>query len=213
MEITDLRKHQEWQSPTLTSLAGLLSSNAFTQLREHQLQMNRTVAPGLDNIRKHQELIKKIISPSFAQIANNYAMTMTAKPTMEAIAAWQQPLAEVSATIAAQQKAFAQIARATKLTAMQEMLQHIHNCTPAVQVTIPKIDAALSAIKYIEENQPELCKQVDETLDVSQRFEQDYKATLERHDNQVDEATYKMAYDLGADVKHALEDLVRIICQ
>jgi uncharacterized coiled-coil protein SlyX len=92
-------------------------------------------------------------------------MAMAAKPAIEAMAAWQQPLAEVSATIAAQQKLCAQMARATKLTAMQEMLQHIHNFTiPAVQVTTPKIDEALSAINYMEENQPELCQQVEDAL-------------------------------------------------
>lgn len=166
MKKTNLLEPPEWQSPALVSIAELFQSDAFVQFREHQLQMSRAIAPVLDNIHKHQELIQKSLPPGITQATNTYAaMAMAAKPAVEAMAAWQQPLAEVSATIAAQQKLCAQMARATKLTAMQEMLQNIPNFTiPAVQVTTPKIDEALSAINYMEENQPELCQQVDAAL-------------------------------------------------
>lgn len=54
---------------------------------------------------------------------------------------------------------------------------------------------------------------MDETalLKIISKFESDYKDTLSRYESDVNEANYKMAYDLGADIKHALEDIVNEI--
>ena len=43
---------------------------------------------------------------------------------------------------------------------------------------------------------------------IVEKFESDYKNTLLKDETKIDEVTFNLFYDLGADIKHALEAIV-----
>jgi hypothetical protein len=43
---------------------------------------------------------------------------------------------------------------------------------------------------------------------VIEQFEKDYKNTLLDKESEIDTITFDLLYDLGADIKHALENIV-----
>lgn len=51
----------------------------------------------------------------------------------------------------------------------------------------------------------------DKLLTVIESFENNYKATLQKHEDNLPPEAWNALYDLGADIKHALEELVSLI--
>ncbi|KMO85182.1 hypothetical protein AB840_15060 [Megasphaera cerevisiae DSM 20462] len=48
-------------------------------------------------------------------------------------------------------------------------------------------------------------------LKIIEQFESDYKHTLLQDETKIDKVTFELFYNLGADVKHALENIVHEI--
>ncbi|BAL82810.1 hypothetical protein SELR_11020 [Selenomonas ruminantium subsp. lactilytica TAM6421] len=110
-----------------------------------------TATQHFQQIIKHQKQFTKIRQPAL-------------KPSVDVMAMLRQPLVEVTASFAAHQRAFTQMTRLSRITALEETLQSIDHLFPAVHADIPQASVTLPAFAYMEENQPELCQQVDAAL-------------------------------------------------
>lgn len=163
------------------SMIGLVRTDAFQQsmkrqeliafrptldtVREQQEQFNKAFRPALSAIREHQEMMQNFMTPGVVQATRAHTALMESlRPAVNAMAILRPPLIETAASFAVHQKTFAQMARLSRITALEETLQNIDHLFPAVHADMPQADAALPAFEYMEENQPELCQQVDETL-------------------------------------------------
>ncbi|WP_164726588.1 hypothetical protein [Veillonella ratti] len=51
----------------------------------------------------------------------------------------------------------------------------------------------------------------DKMLTIVENFETNYKETLQKHEDNLPPEAWQALYDLGADIKHALEELVTCI--
>lgn len=184
----------ERQASLTTSMMSRIRSDAFQQAMEHQEWINNAFRPNLDVVREQQEqfrralqpatsilrehqqeMMQKLMTPGVIQTTRSQAALMeTLKPVVDTMAMFQPAvnamaglrpsLVEATASFAAHQKTFAQMARLSRVTALEETLQSAVHLFPTVHAGMPQADTTLPAFEYMEENQPELCQQVEDAL-------------------------------------------------